>query len=112
MIDNKALRVSTARRMLIKANELLDQMDQPHIVFNIGGKDNIYTEQLMDRPPTVDLRNLMITAATALDKHLVLEKHDAGAGTDADHAVSAIGQIGEALTAAARILDSGDDGGS
>jgi hypothetical protein len=77
VIDSKALRVATARRFLDKANGLLDQMDQPHIVFNIGDKDNTYTEQLMQRPPTGDLRNLMVSAATAIDKHLVLERHDA-----------------------------------
>lgn len=74
--DNKARRAALARRMLDKANDLLDQMDQPHLVFNIGGKDNVYTEHTMPSPPTGDLRNLMVAAATAIDKHLVLERHD------------------------------------
>jgi len=74
--DDKACRLATSRRFLAKANELLDQMDQPHVVFNIGGKDNIYTEHLMDRPPTGDLRNLMVSAATAFDKHMAQQRHD------------------------------------
>lgn len=76
--DNRAWRALTSRRFLKKANDLLDQMDQPHIVFNIGGKDNVYTEHLMDRPPTADLRNLIVSAATAFDKHLAQDRHDAG----------------------------------
>lgn len=74
--DNRAIRAATARRLLLKANDLLDQMDQPYTVFNIGGKDNTYAEHKMNRPPTADLRNLMVTAATALDKHLALDRHD------------------------------------
>lgn len=97
--DNKALRAITSRRMLVKANELLDQMDQPHIVFNIGGKDNVYTEHLMDRPPTTDLRNLMTSAAVAIDKHAVLEKLDSDSGADA--ARSMLGALAEGLQAAA-----------
>ncbi len=92
--DSRALRAATARRLIAKANDLLDQMDQPHIVFNIGGKDNIYTEQLMDRPPTGDLRNLMVTAATAIDKHIVLERHDA---TDPGAMGSLLGSLLEGL---------------
>lgn len=81
--DNKAWRAATSKRFLAKCNELLDQMDQPHIVFSIGGRDNIYTEHLMDRPPTGDLRNLMVSAATAFDKHLAADKHDADESADA-----------------------------
>ncbi|MEV4837774.1 winged helix-turn-helix domain-containing protein [Nonomuraea sp. NPDC049486] len=74
--DNAALRASTSRRFLEKANQLLDQMDQPHVAFNFGGKDNTYNEKQLDRPPVSDLRNLMTAAAVAVDKHLVIEKHD------------------------------------
>jgi hypothetical protein len=94
MVDCRAVRAVTARRLLAKANDLLDQMDRPCIVFNIGGKDNVYTEHPMDRPPTADLRNLMVTAATALDKHMALDKHDA---TDPGGAASLLGALFEGL---------------
>lgn len=74
--DNAALRASTSRRLLLKANEFLDQMDRPHTAFNFGGKDNTYNEKQLDRPPVSDLRNLMTAAAVAIDKHIVIEKHD------------------------------------
>lgn len=77
LIDNKAMRVLAAQRLIVKAHETLDQMDEPHLVFNFGGKDNTYEEHLLAKPPTGDLRNLMVIAATAIDKHIVLERHDA-----------------------------------
>lgn len=76
--DDRAWRVSTSRRFLTVANDLLDQLKQPHIVFNIGGKDNVYTEHQLDAPPTADIRNLVVSAATAFDKHLAQDRHDVG----------------------------------
>ncbi len=89
-LDNKALRVRTARRFLDKANELLDQMDEPHLVFNFGGKDNTYEEHLLNKPPTGDLKNLMVSAATAIDKHLVLERHDSATSDAASSLLDAV----------------------
>jgi transposase-like protein len=89
-IDSKALRVSTARRFLDKTNELLDQMDEPHLVFNFGGKDNTYEEHLLKKPPTGDLKNLMVSAATAIDKHLVLERHDSASSDAASSLLDAV----------------------
>lgn len=74
--DSKQRRALLSRRLLDRAAEALEQMDQPHIVFKIGGSENIYTEHEMNRPPTGDMRNLMIIAATAIDKHIVIERHD------------------------------------
>lgn len=85
--DNKARRTALSKRLLDRAQEALEQMDRPHLTFKIGGKDNIYTEHMLDNPPTGDMRNLMIIAATAIDKHLVIERHDTDdqnlAGVDA-----------------------------
>lgn len=103
LADNKALRAEVSRRFLEKSRELLDQMDQPHLVFNFGGKDNDYNERVLDRPPTGDLRNLMISAATALDKHLVAERHDADTG--AAGARSVLGQLAAGLQLAAEQID-------
>lgn len=74
--DNAELRATTSRRLLVKANEFLDQMDAEHTVFNFGGKDNTFNSKVLPKPPVSDLRNLMTAAAVAIDKHLVIEKHD------------------------------------
>jgi len=85
--DNKARRAAIASRLLTKASEFLDQIDAPHLVFNFGGKDNTYEERELDRPPTADMRNLMTCAAIALDKHVVLDKHDGDQGVEGARAM-------------------------
>lgn len=74
--DNKAKRAELQELFLRRGKEALLAMDQPFVVFKIGGKDNIYTEHDVPIPPTVDQRNLMIIAATALDKALAIERFD------------------------------------
>jgi hypothetical protein len=80
--DNRSMRAELSRRLLEKAGDALDQMDQPHLAFAFGGRDNIYREQELPKPPTGDMRNLMVIAATAIDKHIVIDRHDSGAGLD------------------------------
>lgn len=80
--DNKALRTELRHRLLVKAGQLLDQMDEAHTVFAFGGKDNSFNSHVLDKPPTSDLRNLMTSAAVAIDKHAVLERIDADNGSD------------------------------
>lgn len=76
VVDNKARRAAISRKFLEKADKLLDQMEQPHLVFSFGGKDNSYNERTLDAPPTADIRNLMTSAAIAFDKHMAADRHD------------------------------------
>lgn len=101
--DMAALRAEVSEKYLRKANELLDQMDQPHLVFSFGGKENTYNEALLERAPTGDLRNLMTASAVALDKHLKIlaTETDSGATT----AASMLSGIADALEKAAEVLD-------
>ncbi len=110
--DSKARRAAISAKFLTKADELLDQIDRPHLVFSFGGKDNTFNQKTLDRPPTGDIRNLMIAAATAFDKHVVAEKHDTDSGADA--AKSMLGQLAAGLTTAYEQLmkdDAPDAGG-
>lgn len=106
LADLKALRTEVSEKFLTRANELLDQMGQPHLVHSFGGKDNIYNEALLDRAPTGDLRNLMTSAAVGIDKHLKILQADLGSG--ADSAASMLGGIADALKAASDALDGQD----
>lgn len=83
LVDGRARRAAIARRMLDRADEFLDLMGQPYRVFAFAGRDGDYQEHERDRPPPAELRHLMVCAATALDKHMALEKHDADADTPA-----------------------------
>jgi len=109
-IDNKARRAALAERLLDKATDLLDLMDEPYLVYAFGGKDNDYNEHLRDRPPATDLRNLMTSAAVAIDKHAVLEKLDTDSG--AAGARSMLGELGAALQIAAGQMNGTTEGGA
>lgn len=91
----RAARAETAEKLLTKANELLDEIDKPFLAFNIGGKDNVYTEHPLDNAPSVDKKNLVQAASTALGRHLDLERYDTDEG--AKDAQAMLARLGEAL---------------
>lgn len=101
--DMAELRTRVAQKYLRKADELLDQIDEPHTVFSFGGKDNSYNEHTFDRPPTGDIRNLMTSSAVAVDKHLKLIAADVDSG--AATAASMLSGIADALQVASEVLD-------
>lgn len=101
--DQRAQRAVTSQRFLDEANRLLDELHEPHMVFNIGGRDNVYTEHLLPEPPTADKRNLIVSAATAFDKHLKADLHDAETG--AAGARSVLGQLAAEIGVAADLID-------
>jgi hypothetical protein len=94
-IDCKLLRTELAIKLLRKANQLIDDMDGKFLAFSFGGRDNTYNEHQMDRPPTQDIRNLMIAASTAISRHIDLEKVDSDSGVG--HERSLLSQLGAAL---------------
>lgn len=96
--DMKHQRAALAQELLDAAQDLLTLLDEPCIVFNIGGKDNTYTQHRLERPPASDARNYMTAAAVAIDKHVALLKVDQA--SNADGAVSLLGQLADGFTAA------------
>lgn len=90
--SNAARRAEIARRLLAVAEQALDDMGRPAFVFNIGGKDNTYTQHTVDKPVFGDRRTLATIAAIALDKHVALEKHDSdvAGGSDMDRFLEAL----------------------
>jgi hypothetical protein len=101
--DNKARRAQLVSRLYDRAEEFLEQVDKPHVVFNFGGKDNTYEERTLDRPPTPDIRNLIQSASIALQRAADLEAIDADTGA---HAV--IGLL-QQTAAALGIVDAPDE---
>jgi len=75
-IDAKARRQNIAARLMDRAEEFIEQMDQPFLAFNFGGKDNTYEEHELTRPPTGDIRNLMQSTTMALKEARELERMD------------------------------------
>jgi len=63
-----------------KAQDHLVAIDQPFLAFNIGGKDNTYTDHTLDRAPTGDLLNLHRATSLALKdaRELIRDDDDEG----------------------------------
>lgn len=96
--DLAAARSELAERWMRVANDVLDQLGQPYTVWAFAGKDGVWRERTLPRPPAPELRNLIVSAATATDKHLVLDKHNTGDGVE--EARSMLGDVASAIGAA------------
>ncbi|UJV43818.1 helix-turn-helix domain-containing protein [Streptomyces sp. AMCC400023] len=93
-----ALRADTAVDLHLDAMKLTQQMWEPAVVFNFGGKDNTYRDKAVDEPPALDKKALMTAAGIALEKSLKLVPPADEGG--ADDARSMLGQLMVGLKAA------------
>lgn len=103
----RARRAALSARMLDEAEYALDQLHVPFLAFSFGGKDNTYNEHQLPGPPAGDIRNLMTSAAVAIDKHVVLDRHDAQA--EDDQAGEVLGKLFDGLGAAYRAIKASKD---
>lgn len=74
--DLEERRVLLAEALQGDAERLTEQLWQRAKVFNIGGKDNTYTDHDVDEPPADAKKNLMAAAGIAIEKSLKLVPPD------------------------------------
>ena len=67
-IDLHAYRAQLERKLLIRAGEALERMDQPYLLGSFGGKDNVWNETLLDEAPVEVQRNLITIAGIAVQR--------------------------------------------
>jgi hypothetical protein len=67
-----ARRMDLAEALQEDAERLTEQMWEPSVVFNFGGKDNTYEKRSVDEPPADAKRSLMGAAGMAIDRSLKL----------------------------------------
>lgn len=94
-VDMRGRRAEVKAALLEDAMRLRGQLWQPCVVFNIGGKENVYTEHAVPEPPAADKLKLMQAAAAALGRHMDLDQHDAD--EKAANARSMLTELGKAL---------------
>lgn len=82
-------RASTAARLHEEADRLLDALHEPHRVWNIGGKDNVYTEHRHPEPDVGAKYTMIRAAREALRTVLDIDRHDNRQG-DVDQAAGLI----------------------
>lgn len=102
-VDLAAGRVRLAEKMLAASEAMLDDIDGEYLVYNFGGKDNTYTEHLLDTAPVEVKRNIITTAGITFDKLTrIVEKSDTGL----EQAVGVLDTLAEGFRAAADIYRS------
>ncbi len=99
-IDLAAGRQRLAEKMLAAAEQMLDDLDKPYIVFSFGGRDNVYNEHKLDRPPVEVKRNIVTTAAITFDKLTRIVEKD----PDVSGAASVVQSLEAGILAAAEVL--------
>jgi hypothetical protein len=70
--DLAARRVALAEKLQDDAERLREQLWQPCIVGAFGGKDNVWAQQPLPKPPFADQRQIMGATSVAIDKSLKL----------------------------------------
>jgi transposase-like protein len=101
-VDLAAGRIRLAEKMLAAAEAMLDDIDEPYLVYNFGGKDNTYEEHELDTAPVEVRRNIITTAGITFDK---LTRVVETSGDGADDAKSMLAQLGRALGIGAEPVD-------
>lgn len=96
---NRAKRAALETRLLDEASLLLDQLHQPHIAYNFGGKDNTYAEHKQAEPDITGKRALVQSASTAITHALKLADADK-ATTGAAAGASMVGSLFTSLALA------------
>jgi hypothetical protein len=79
IVDARARRAALVHRLLDEAEQLLDRLQKPYTVWRISNDGDLHTGKL-ELPDARDQRDLMLGAATAIDKSLRLEQFDADPG--------------------------------
>lgn len=108
-IDLAARRAQFAERLHESAERLHEQLFAPCVVGAFGGKDNLWNDQALDRPPFADQRQILAAVSTAVDKSLKLAPAEGGQG--AEDVRSMLGTLGEVLADAFADDEGADDGG-
>lgn len=67
-VDLAVMRAELEKKLLIRADEALERMDQPYLLGSFGGKDNVWNETLLDEAPVEVQRNLITIAGIAVQR--------------------------------------------
>ena len=99
-IDLAAARTRLAEKMAHRAELLLDSLDNPYIVYSFGGRDNVYNEHKLDKPPVEVIRNAVTTAGITFDKLSRIVERD----PDITGVQSVVQSLEAGILAAAEVL--------
>jgi hypothetical protein len=67
-VDLAEMRARLEKKLLVRADEALEAMDQPYLLGSFGGKENVWNETLLDEAPVEVKRNLMTIAGIGVQR--------------------------------------------
>jgi hypothetical protein len=77
-----AARARLSLKMTRMAESLLEQVYEPVMIGNFGGRNNTWSSVELDQPTDVAKRNLVQSAGVLLDRAIKLEEFDSHTGDD------------------------------
>jgi len=80
--DNRARRAQLAAALLDDVERLRAQLFAPTTVYAFGGRDNVYREHKVDRPPPREQRDIVLAITNLIASHLRLVEYDRDTGAD------------------------------
>ena len=92
-VDAKARRAALALKLIDDAERLREQLFAPTLVYNFGGRDNIFEQAMIPKPSARDQQALMNAIGAAIDRSVKLDAYDR-----ADEQMSAIDAWLEAMS--------------
>jgi transcriptional regulator len=101
--DLADIRARVALKLIAKADQLLDEMDDEYLAYAFGGKDNEYNEHLLERAPVDAVHKMMQATSIAVQRNLELVRFDSDQG--AAKAGNLIDALAAGIEAAAAVLD-------
>lgn len=105
--DNQAKRAQLQSDLLDDAIRLREQLWEPCVVYNFGGRDNTYEQHTLDQPDAAGKATLLRAVGIAVDKSVRLAEVDrAGAGAAEGRGI--LGRLSDALGAAYDQLGDGE----
>lgn len=78
--DNRARRAELAAEMLDDIARLRDELFGPCTVYAFAGRDGMYREHTLDRPPPREQRDLVLAITHLINAHLRLVEFDRDTG--------------------------------
>ena len=74
--DGAARRAEICAKLLAVADEAVEDMSRPALVYSFGGKNNTYAERMISQPDFRGRRDLAQVVKVALDTHKMLDQYD------------------------------------
>lgn len=98
--DVRASMADLARKLVATAHRLHDELYAPSLVYAFGGRDNDYSEHVLEQPDARTKRELLTSIGIAVDKVRVIEGDADAGGAGRAAIIRLVDQLADAVETA------------